>query len=152
MDHNSVISVLQKLIETSHDGEQGFQTASQHAKSSELKSLFKAGAQQCAEGARELQNIVVGYGGDADVGRSAAGSAHNMWTSVKASFASFDDLGILEEIEKGEDVATERYRDALEQPLPNDVKEVIEQQYQGVIENHDKVKILRDRLRAMQSL
>jgi uncharacterized protein (TIGR02284 family) len=55
---------------------------------------------------------------------------------------------MLEECERGEDVAVARYRDALEEPLPEDVKHIVERQYQGVRRNHDEVRDMRNRIQA----
>lgn len=55
-----------------------------------------------------------------------------------------DDVPGLAECEKGEDVAKKRYHDALEKDLPVDVRAIVERQYQGVLQNHDRVRDLRD--------
>jgi uncharacterized protein (TIGR02284 family) len=59
-----------------------------------------------------------------------------------------DDEAILNECERGEDVALKSYRKALEKDLPMDVRSVVERQLQGVQRNHDQVKALRDAERA----
>ena len=48
-----------------------------------------------------------------------------------------DDHAVLEECERGEDVAKNAYEAALKKDLPPDIRTVIERQYQGVKENHD---------------
>ena len=53
--------------------------------------------------------------------------------------------------EKGEDVAKKRYQDALEKDLPADVRAVVERQYQGVLQNHDRIRDLRDQHAATKS-
>ena len=47
------------------------------------------------------------------------------------------------ECEKGEDAAKKAYQDALAKDLPPDVRSMVERQYQGVKENHDRVRDLR---------
>jgi uncharacterized protein (TIGR02284 family) len=54
---------------------------------------------------------------------------------------------MLEECERGEDVAVSRYRKALKQNLPADVRAVIQRQADGAQRNHDQVKALRDALK-----
>ncbi len=46
-----VQSVLNDLIETSKDGENGFRKASEDAEAAELKALFAQCAERCAQGA-----------------------------------------------------------------------------------------------------
>jgi uncharacterized protein (TIGR02284 family) len=146
--NDDIQSQLNELIETSKDGEQGFLKAARDTKTTELTSLFTAAAQRCAQGARELQELVRGMGGDPERSGSAAAALHRGWISVKEAVTGRDDKAILEEVERGEDYAKAQYRKALEQNLPANVKSVVERQYQGVISNHDKVKALRDRYRA----
>ncbi len=54
MTNDEIISTLNDLIETSKDGEHGFKTCAENVKDMELKQLFRAAAQRCAEGAKEL--------------------------------------------------------------------------------------------------
>ena len=143
--NDDIQSQLNELIETSKDGEQGFLKAARDTKTPELTSMFTAAAQRCAQGARELQELVRGMGGDPERSGSTAAALHRGWINVKEAVTGRDDKAILEEVERGEDYAKAQYRKALEQNLPANVKSVVERQYQGVISNHDKVKALRDR-------
>jgi uncharacterized protein (TIGR02284 family) len=54
---------------------------------------------------------------------------------------------VLEEAERGEDNALARYRKALQKPLPQDIRQMVQKQCDGVQRNHDEVKRLRDALR-----
>jgi len=56
-----------------------------------------------------------------------------------------DDDVIMKECERGEELALKSYRRALERDLPLDVRAVVERQYQGVIQQHELMKSLRDR-------
>ena len=145
---DKITSQLNELIETSKDGEQGFLKAARDTKTAELSTLFTQCATRCAEGARELQEVVRGLGGKPENTGSTAGALHRGWISVKEALSARDDVEILEEVERGEDYAKAQYRKALEQALPANVKTIVERQYQGVIANHDKVRALRDRYRA----
>ena len=145
--NTDVTAVLNELIETSRDGEKGFNKAAEDTKSSELRAMFTQGAQRCAEGARELQSLVRQLGGGPDQGGSVTGALHRGWVSIKETVMTRDDEAILQEVERGEDYAKEAYRSALQQNLPANVQAVVQRQYQGVIANHDKVKALRERFR-----
>ena len=140
-------SMLNDLIETSKDGENGFRSAAEDAKSAELKATFLRRAEDCAKGASELQQLVSRMGGKPEQGGSVAGAMHRGWMDLKAKVAHRDDLAILEECERGEDVAKAKYRKALDAPLPDDVRAVVQRQYDGVVSNHDAVRDLRDRYR-----
>ncbi|MBA2351281.1 MAG: PA2169 family four-helix-bundle protein [Burkholderiales bacterium] len=148
MDNDKVVSTLNNLIETCKDGEQGYKTCAENAKDSKLKSVFNDGARRCAEGARELQSQVGRLGGDADTKGSVSGAVHRGWVNLKASITGKDDKAILNEAERGEDVAKKAYKEALETDLPSDLRIIVQRQYEGVMQNHDNVKALRDSYRA----
>lgn len=147
MERDEVVSRLNDLIETSKDGEKGFRAAAERAGSAELKTVFEMGAQRCAQGANELQALVYRLGGSPDNSGSISGAVHRGWVDVKSAVSGNDDLAVLEEVERGEDYAVERYRNALNADLPAEVRAVVERQYHGVIENHNRVRDLRNRYR-----
>jgi len=145
----SITSTLNNLIETSKDGEQGFRTSAENAQNAELKQLFMRRADDCARGAAELQAIVARLGEEPEDSGSVAGAIHRGWVNLKAAVANRDDLAILEECERGEDVAKAAYRSALEKTdLPAEIRTVVQKQYDGVLRNHDEVRNLRDRFKA----
>jgi len=144
----AVNTVLNDLIEVSKDGEQGFRQAASEAHDSQLKVLFSARAADCARAATELQGAVTQHGGKPESGGTVAGALHRGWMQVKASVGSHDDTAILEEVERGEDSAKMHYRKALDRNLPADVRALVERQYQGVMQNHDKIRDLRNEYRA----
>ena len=147
MTRQHTVSLLNELIETSHDGEKGFAKAAREAVDPQLKSLFVEGAMRCREGARELEHRVREMGLEPVQGGSVAGALHRGWLEVKSLSTSRDARAILEECERGEDYAKARYRQVLQdEELPQDLRSVIERQYAGVLTNHDRVRALRDAL------
>lgn len=147
-DVKETISVLNDLIETSKDGEEGFKACAEDVQRPDLKTLFTDRARQCASAAVELQQIVRRLGGDPEEHASFSGAMHRRWVDLKSMVTGKDELAILSECERGEDVAKEHYQDALKKTLPPDIRAVVERQYQGVLHNHDQVKMLRDAERA----
>lgn len=145
---NDVIDTLNDLIETSKDGEYGFRQSAEHAKAAELKTVLNQRADECRRGAEELQALVAQHGGKPEQGGSASGAMHRGWVSVRSAMTSKDDAAMLEECERGEDIALKSYRKAAAKTLPPDVKTVVERQLQGVQRNHDQIKALRDRYKS----
>lgn len=143
---NKVVAVLNDLIETSKDGEKGFRAAAEDTKDSELQAVFLRRAQDCATSAADLQQLVDKYGGKPEMRGSVAGAVHRGWMNLKAAASARTDLAILEECERGEDVAKARYRKALED-VPEDIRMVVQRQYDGVVRNHDQIRTLRDSYR-----
>lgn len=145
---DTIVSMLNELVETSKDGEKGFNTAAEDTKTAELQTTFRRRAQDCATGAIDLQQLVTGLGGKPEQGGSVAGAVHRGWVNLKSAVNGRSDLAILEECERGEDVAKARYGKALEGTLPEDIRRVVKRQYEGVLSNHDQIRDLRDRYRA----
>lgn len=149
MDTQDTIDTLNDLIEVCKDGEYGFRSCAEHTRSTELKQLLERRADECRKGAQELQTLVVRAGGRPEEGGSASGAMHRGWVSVKGTLAGYSDKAMLEEVERGEDVAIERYRDALQNAaLPAEMRAIVEQQYEGVKRNHAEMRTLRDQARA----
>ena len=148
MDHDDIIDQLNKLIETSKDGEYGFRTCAENVKSPDLQTIFLRRAEDCARGAAELQGLVARLGGKVEDDSSVSGTLHRGWVSVKGVLTGKSDVAILEECERGEDKALERYRDAIKAQLPADVMEVVRRQYDGVKRNHDQIRTRRDQVKA----
>lgn len=148
MDNDDVVSTLNDLIETCKDGQEGFQTCAEDIRDPSLKSLFIERSQGCAAAASELQGLVRACGGDPETTSSVSATLHRRWVDIKSAITGKDDVAVLNECERGEDVALRSYRDALEKDLPANIRAVVERQYQGVLRNHDQVKALRNQARA----
>ena len=148
MDNDDVIDILNKLIDTCKDGENGFRTAAEHVKSENLRSVFLERAESCRRGATELQEAVVRCGGKPDEHSSGTGTLHRGWVALKGMLTGDSDQAALNECERGEDAALARYRDAIKKDLPSDVMAIVQRQYEGVKRNHDQIRTLRDAHRA----
>lgn len=146
------ISILNDLIETSKDGEKGFQTSAEDIKNPAIKAYFLSRSTEIATAVRELQTEVRALGGDPETSSSVGGTLHRAWVDLKSTLTGKDDKAILEEVERGEDVAKKAYKEALEKAreknLPANVIALITKQQAGVLATHDKVKALRDAARA----
>jgi len=146
------ISILNDLIETSKDGEKGFQTSAEDIKNDSVRAFFLSRSAEIATAVRELQAEVRALGGDPETSSSVSGTLHRAWVDLKSTLTGKDDVAILNEVERGEDVALKAYKEALqkanEKHVPANVTALISKQLSGVQANHDKVKALRDSARA----
>ena len=145
MQNDKAISVLNNLIETAKDGEQGFRTAAEGLTDTQTKALFNEYAGQRAQMARELQEEVRKLGGDPEKSGSTAGALHRGWIDIKAAVTGKDPHAIVAEAERGEDVAKNAYDEALKEPLPESARTIVQQQAAKVRQAHDRVRDIRDR-------
>ena len=143
LTNDEVISTLNNLIETCKDGQNGFQEAASAATSSDLKTLFSKYSQQRAQFAGELQGEVRNLGGDPETTGSLVASLHRGWIDVKAAITGKDDAAIVNEAERGEDSAKKNYEEAIKQPLPANLAEVVQRQYTDVKAAHDKIRDMK---------
>ncbi|MBV7541674.1 PA2169 family four-helix-bundle protein [Acidovorax sp. sic0104] len=144
VDNDDVVDILNDLLESSRDGEYGFKSCAEHAKSQQLKTVFQRHAQECAAAGAELEHEIRRLGGEPASGGTVSGALHRGWVSVKTALSIQDDKAVLEECERGEDAAVARYRKALKNSLPAQVQSLVQRQSQGAQRNHDEVRALRD--------
>lgn len=145
-NNRPVVELLNDLIETCKDGDYGFTACAGHVKSIEVRNTFLSSAADCRHAADELIQAALQYGVSPGIGGSASGALHRGWVAVRGSLAGYTDQAMLEECERGEDVALSRYRKALSaDELPQSLRAMVQRQMFGVQHNHDRVKALRDR-------
>lgn len=146
MDKEELVDVLNTLIETSKDGELGFRTCAEQSHSPALRLLLQRRATECQQAATELQMLVRQHGGEPETQGSISGAVHRGWVAARARMAAVEDEAILEEAERGEDLALRRYADAIAEPLPPDVHGAVRRHLEGVTRNHDQIRRLREQL------
>lgn len=140
---SEAVSTLNNLIETLKDGKNGFEAAASDVKDPAVKSTFQELAAERGRLAGELQAEVRRLGGDPETTGSTAAAAHRGWMNLKSALGG-GEKAILNEAERGEDVAVKNFEDAIKEQLPADVAGVVRRQYGQVKQAHDRVRDLRD--------
>lgn len=148
MEKDDVISTLNDLIQTCRDGVEGFRTCAEDIRNPEWKTYFTDRAGRCDRAAHELQDLVVDLGGYPATSSHLSGTLHRRWVDVRSAITGKNDKDVLEECERGEDIAKHHYEAALKKDLPDEVRQIVERQYRGVQLNHDQVKDMRNQERA----
>lgn len=143
MDTSKTVSILNDLIETGRDGQEGFRVAADGVQDPVLKGLFNDYAMQRAQFVGELQEQVRRLGGSPQQTGSVPGAMHRGWINIKAAVTNHDEAAVIAEAERGEDIAKRSYEKALEEKnLPSDLLTLIQRQYAEVKKAHDRVRDL----------
>src|SRR5881227_4197682 len=103
-EQKEIISVLDELIETLRDGQQGFRQAAESVSDPKLKSLFRDYSDQRSRFVTALQTEARKFGEkEPDNDSSAAGALHRGWINLKSTVTGGDEDAILDECERAED-------------------------------------------------
>src|SRR5690242_8988136 len=109
MSNDELIAILNSLIETCKDGQEGYRSAAESIQNSEFKRLFNIFSQQRAQFVAELEVEVNRLGGDAVSHGTLSGWLHRGWTNAKAAISGGDEASIVEECQKGDEAALQNF-------------------------------------------
>ena len=124
--NKETISLLNSLIETIKDGEQGFKTAAEGLTSPDVKAKFLRYSRERGQMAGELQAEVRRLGGDPEHSGSISGTMHRGWLDIKSAITGRDDHAIAAEAERGEDVAKSAFESALKEVTPGTTQALVQ--------------------------
>jgi uncharacterized protein (TIGR02284 family) len=146
--NDETVSALNKLVEINNDRIDGYEKAVNETNESDLKAKFSQFASQSRQYRSQLEGLVTEHGGKAVEGTTVSGKFYRAWMDIKAALSGKDRKAIIGSCEYGEDVAKETYEKVLEDnaDLPERVRNIIRQQYDGIKEAHDSVKQMREAL------
>jgi uncharacterized protein (TIGR02284 family) len=144
-ENKEIISVLDELIETLKDGQEGYKQAAEGVNDPKLKSLFRDYSDQRSRFVSALQSESRKFGEDKPEDHSSAsGALHRGWIDLKSAVTGRDEHAILAECERGEDSAVEEFQKAVEDGLPPMLQEIVSRQYAEIKAAHDRIRDLRD--------
>jgi uncharacterized protein (TIGR02284 family) len=150
MHRDDSIAVLNDLIATSEDGVNDFRACANAVKNSEAKAFFNDRVRLIQRGLTELENEVRRLGGHPH--ETASGTTRRTSMDLESTLAGTkDDGAALSECARAEEAAVKKYQDALEQDLSPEVRDIVERQLGGVLENRDRVRSLRDSVSTARS-
>ena len=138
-------TLLNDLIETLKDGQEGFKRAAESVSNPRLKSLFSDYSEQRSRFATALQNEARGHGeSEPETDSSASGALHRGWINLKSALTGGDEHAILAECERGEDSAVAEYKTALADGLSPSAQQLVSRQFAEIKAAHDRIRSLRD--------
>ncbi|AIK97308.1 ferritin-like domain-containing protein [Candidatus Odyssella acanthamoebae] len=144
------ISVLNKLIRLTKDTEEGYLTAAENVDDSYLQKLLKERAENCHIAAMDLQRKVKEMDGVPTENGTFRGTMHRSWVNIKGTLTGKDELTILDECEKGEAMIEEAYEKFLKADISEEIRPLIQQQYESIVNDHNIMRDLMDKYGANQ--
>jgi uncharacterized protein (TIGR02284 family) len=142
MNHRFTIATLCELLAVREDGEQGFAACAEYARDAFLKKAFTARAQRHFEAAIELRDLISRLGGDPSMRGKMIGASHRGWSRLRAALTQ-DDTALVDECERGDDYTLEVYRNALDDHLPESVRQVVLRHFEELMRVHDRIRFLQ---------
>ncbi len=141
------LSLLHALLQISRDSEAGYETAARNIPDARLWRELEPYRKQRAKVIRELVERIRDLRGDPDVAPSGASAVHRAWMQFRAMEDRAPNKAVLAEVERGESLATEAYKQALrEHDIDAATRRLFERHYEWVQAAHDRVKQLLDRV------
>ncbi len=142
--HKSPVMMLNGLMHMCREGQEGYMRAADGITSAAYKTMFAEYAHQRSRFASQLANLVVDYGGDPDDDGHSMKMFPHGWTGIEAVIMGGDNGAIFAECETSEGVTKQACERVLEESLPTDVAAVVNQQYEQIVEAHDRIRNLRE--------
>lgn len=140
-------TVLRDVVQTLIDGHKGFSKAAESLDEDgypELAQKMRDFAEQRQRMSVALREAAMKHFSLSDVDGSTGGDLHRLWMSLADSATGEDPHTVLAIAEQGEDHAKEVFESALDEDLPEDLRELISRQASEVFATHDEVRDLRD--------
>jgi uncharacterized protein (TIGR02284 family) len=142
---DKAVSVIKGLIIINNDRYEGYNTASQETKDSDLKAMFSRFSNQSNQFNSDLRRFIPSDESP-DGETTTSGKVYRAWMDVRAAISTNDRKAVLASCEFGEDVALSSYKSALEEEdISEEIRITIRKQKDELQEAHNTVKAMRDR-------
>ena len=146
-ENDRAVKVLNSLIETTLDSANGYRSAAEGVDNPEYRTMFTERAAKREELGRRLQQEVRTFGGDPEDDQSLMGKLHNKFAEVRGDLMGRDDKGVIDEVERGEDVIKAKFEAAArDTDLPPSVRQLVQTEYESVKSDHDTISRLKHQL------
>lgn len=147
MNTVDTVTILNRLIATSKDGQSALRAAADEAWHEELKQSLSEYSNFFGEAARELQDAVRTMGAHPRELGTFANTLHRTWMHIHAKALGRDENAILDDVERDESGADFLYADAIRNwDTPPEIRSLLERQAQEAMRRHEAIRELRARL------
>lgn len=139
--------LVETLMDVCKTSEKNFYQASEQARNRGLKVLLKTYAQQRLRYGEELHHLAFSQDTQSVPEKQEAISLNQGWTNLKASLTiqrQNRQILVLRQLLQEETLAIQKYADALNNPLPSSVAEVISRQLRAIQTVHRRIARLTE--------
>lgn len=143
MNDKYTITALRELISVRRDSEQALRMCAASVAAHPMREICAGAAIECAEATRELEALVAQLGGEHQAHGAVAGFWRSGWAGLRAALARNEHSAILDVCERGESWILEAYRNALDDHLPDPVRDVVLRQFEALMSTHDAIRSCR---------
>jgi len=140
MTYKYTIQALRELISVRRDSEQALRMCAASLAAGTLRELCDQGATECADACRELEALVERLGGARQAHGAVTGFWRSGWAGLRGALALGDSGAILDACERGESWILEAYRNALDDHLPDFVRDAVLRQFEILMSTHDAIR------------
>lgn len=141
MNYKYTIQALRELVSVRRDSEQALRLCASSLGAGTLRDVCLRGADECAQAMGELEALIAGLGGGGRQQHAAvAGFWRSGWAGLRAALARGDDEAILDACERGGSWILEAYRNALDDHLPESVRDAVLRQFEVLMSTHDAIR------------
>lgn len=133
-----VAETLESLIDIVADGVKGHERSAELVEDEVAKPLFELWSRQRAEFLAALQDFGARYGAATGEPGTGSGTVHRAWLTALEAVAG--DKAVIDAAATGEGVAVATYETALEAELPEELRTVVQQQYDAIREIHERLE------------
>jgi len=138
----NLVQVLNELIITCRDSEQGFREAAEDVNEKVFSELLCDYARQMSVFQHELTKEMLKLG-SAPQNRFHPGSKlHRLWIHFRSFINRKQEKPVLLECERGEEQTLTAYERALENRLPVELRDLVERQFVEIIQQRNHIKNL----------
>ena len=140
MNDKYTTAALRELISVRRDSEQALRRCAAALPAGPLEELCIRSAEECADAICELEALVERIGGTPQTHGAVPGFWRSGWAGLRLALARAEDGAILDAVERGESWILEAYRNALDDHLPDFVRDAVLRQFEILMSTHDAIR------------
>ena len=149
MEKEKSVDALNRLVVINNDRIEGYKTASKETEETDFKRLFSQFVKTSEWCKVELAKEVVKLSGTPTEGTTTTGKFFRVWMDFKAAVTGNDRESILNSCQYGESVASDTYKDVLDDNVAGftiEQQSMLRAQYMLLKSDYDKVKNIKFRI------